>query len=166
MFDVILGKAFPQKLFLKDTWCEKDNVIKPRLHKQWLSNSWIKLRQVQHFPSKTLLVIVILFHNYTSSIFFFQWRWWPDVLTVLCIFCFTKQDAGCWWHVFWNCCSFFLRRTRNCSPGLLLPSWRPGLCFPPLTGIQRLTSFLVCWVKALLTGRFFPVSHLTLCYSH
>ena len=118
MFDVVLGEAFPQKLFLKDTWYEKDNVIKPRLHKQWLSKwfgSWMKgvkqnyihcvfqvflynfwknwqniirikkvaiwkLRQVQHFPSKTLLVIVILFHNYTSSILFFQWRRQPDVL--------------------------------------------------------------------------------------
>ena len=148
------------QVFLYNFWKNWQNIIRIKKVAIW------KLRQVQPFPSKTLLVIVILFHNYTSSIFFFQWRWWPDVLTVLCIFCFTKQDAGCWWHVFWNCCSFFLRRTRNCSPGLLLPSWRPGLCFPPLTGIQRLTSFLVCWVKALLTGRFFPVSHLTLCYSH
>lgn len=107
----------------------------------------METRQVQHFQSKTFLVIVILFHNYTSSILFFQWR--TAWCTILCICCFTKRDAGCWWHVFWNCCSFFSEVDQE-----LLPRAAPSflttraMLSTPLTGIQRLTSFLVCWVEA------------------
>lgn len=55
-------------------WKNWQNFIKIKRVAIW------KLRQVQHFPLKTLLVIVIFFRNYTSSIFYFQWRWWPDIL--------------------------------------------------------------------------------------
>ena len=60
--------------FLCNFWKNWQNIIRIKKVAIW------KPRQVQHFLSKTLLVIVILLHNYTSSIFFFQWRRQPDVL--------------------------------------------------------------------------------------
>ena len=143
------------QVFLLRFWKNWQNFIKIKRVAIW------KLRQVQHFPSKTLLVIVIFVHNYISSIFFLQWMWWPDVLYYVFVASLRGiQAAG---DMFSGICSFSLGGTRSCSPGLLLCSWPPGL---RVSQGDPEDHFLVCSVESLLAGKFFPVSHLTLFYSY